>query len=283
MSNTISWPASLAQSPTSGGSSIHLPVPRVSVAQPLDYNGTPVNPNGVDYSFALDGTKISFRKMPVVSTVDLPAMLLNPSFDTRLELIEYKRELGRSATSGFRHPTHFISDAGSASPTGGSPVAPVLPKSRFTGSVRPQGNNITEWSITQRRDILIDSLGNQIGFRNISYRNTDGSTNVMGVYTQSNAGANGSNSMSSKGHVHSSKYRGFYVQFRYSIKDPNGIRQDRLYGPLSQVLYVAPATDLMIVDTAKSNDNGFVCGYLNPQFDSRIWTCNFSKHRTTRA
>jgi len=268
--------ASLIQS----AAGIVLPVPHITLGGLL--NSGPLqlhNPAGVDFTRLHDGTKMALAKCPVFTALEVPEAAL--AFDLRLELLWFRKERRKAhggGANGYRHPTHGIpSDAGLASPTGGSPVAPVLPVSRFRGGDPANlGPRVSEWSVTKvGQRFFIDTLGLYFVRTAVSYMTTagGGAGNTTNLFVPSFIRASGL-SADPRGFGYASMYRPNYFKFRYSIQDPNDERA-RLTGPTSGTIVCAHAVHPFVQNAAATAANGYTSLEIDTGFNPDQANCWF--------
>ena len=259
---------------------IMLPVPHITLGGLL--NSGPLqlhNPSGVDYTRLHDGSTMILAKCPVFSALEVPEAAL--ALDLRLELLWFRKERRKThggGANGYRHPTHGIpGDPGLASPTGGSPVAPVLPMSRFRGGDPANlGPRVSEWSVTKvGQQFFIDTLGLYFVRYPVNYMTTGGggAGTTVGLFVPS-FGRTCGIAADQKGFGYASVYRPNYFKFRYSIQDPNDERA-RLTGPTSGTIACAHAVHPFVQNAAATAANGYTSLELDTGFDPDRANCWF--------
>jgi hypothetical protein len=263
-----------------------LPIPHITLSK-IELDSV-LNPNGVDYTFAVDGTKINPRHLPMFTAIEIPKALFKE--DLRLELVMYKRTTRKNARNinerlnGYHHPTH--NPASNPSPTGGSPYATKLPNSRFRGGGRAlEVDTITEWTVTSNgQKFYIDTLGNFITGLNMDYisaANNGGTGNVQ-VYVSTNKSQNGRLAhLAAKTFGYSAVFKPLYFAFRFSIKDKKDPRGQRIVGGTSKIITFAPNVHPFVQNAAVSAAVGSICLDINPAYKSTEWNCWFETRLPT--
>ena len=261
---------------SSGGAGGGLPVPYIQLASALEQKLTAYNPNAAGFMVSADGTKLGFITMPIFTAKEIPEALFEK--DLRLEVLWYTRKSLKAkggSSRGYVHPTH-TAGLSSESPTGGAPVAPTLPNSRFRGGQRNIFDGfVSEWSVTKNgQRFFIDGLGKFFQVQSINYINGAGvsQANVQ-AFVPTNVAANGGQSPNPSGFGYSARYRPNYFKFRFSIQDPSDPRA-RITGAETGVFVVAPAIHPFVQDVAASQAAGHTVNKINTGYDAtrfNVW------------
>ena len=267
---------SYTQSSASG-----LPVPNITLASPVKYAGTLLNPNSVGYTFSSTGDKIECASMPLFSAMNLPAQLMINESDLRLELMLYKREAGgqnsagKRKESGYKHPTHSGDQFNTSL---GGPQTPALPNSRYRGGRNTQNTPIrTEWRVTNNgQQILVDTLGDFLVAKQIGYRDANGQQQNLDAYVQTNTRAHSGSQSRVPLNVfgYSPMFKPLYFRFRFSITDQSDARAQRITGPESQTIAFSSSVFPFAVNEEQTFSLGAVCNNVQNGYQFRrfnVW------------
>ena len=255
-----------------------LPVPHITLASPRDPRLAAYNPPAVDFTLPADGSmKFFMRRMPIFTAMDIPDFAL--TMDLRLELLWYRRERRNrgGGNNGYRHPAHHPTTVPDVdSPLGIAPVASPIAGSRFRGGIpNNKPGCVSEWSITKvGQRFFIDSLGHQMKFYPVNFIDNAGAPQQIKLICPSFLGANSSNA-SQHGFGYAAKYRPNYFQFRYSVADPNDVR-NRLIGPVSETIVCAHHIHPFVHNATASAATGLTCNDIHSQFKDSELNCWFA-------
>ena len=265
-----------------------LPVPNITLASPIKYAGTPLNPNGVGYTFSATGDKVDCASLPLFSAMNLSAQLMTAESDLRLELMIYKREsggqnsAGKRKESGYKHPTHS-GDIGTTSL--GGPQTIALPKTRYRGGNNAQGTlTRTEWRVTNNgQQILIDTLGDFLIARQIGYRDANGQQQLLDAYVQTNTRAHSGSQSRVPLNVfgYSPMFKPLYFRFRFSVTDQSDPRGQRITGPESQTIAFSSSVHPFAVNEEQTFSLGAVCNNVQNGYQFRRFNAWFESQTSS--
>ena len=177
--------------------------------------------------------------------------------------------------SGYRHPSHSLPNA-PFSPTGASPIASVLPPSRFRGGGLRQigANTVSEWSVTENSQrFFIDTLGLFYVPHFLGYRTVSGGASLL-MHVPSCRASNGGGSINLGGFGYSAMHRPNYFRFRYSVQDSTDVRS-RVTGPVSQTIVMAPSVHPFVPDFVETQAQGVTVLLVNAGFQSNMFNTWF--------